>query len=88
MVAAADGASLDYLGIDPDIRVIVLRCCAQDPWILWQIALRQRDHDAARTRTTNPETQLVTDRSSSWPTISRSSSTSISAPASKRNAAG
>ena len=31
MVAAADGASLDYVGIDADIRVIVLRCRAQDP---------------------------------------------------------
>src|SRR2546422_1932338 len=49
-ITAADHATMQYRGIHPNVSPVVLGGCAQDAGILWEIALRERCHHAARDR--------------------------------------
>src|SRR6266566_5115883 len=62
VVGAADCPAFDDVGVDADIRMIVLRCGAQDAGIFGEVSLRQRGHDATRTRARDPQANLVADR--------------------------
>src|SRR5437667_12804629 len=61
-VGAADCPAFDDVGVDADIRMIVLRCGAQDAGIFGEVSLRQRGHDATSTRARDPLANLVADR--------------------------
>src|SRR5207248_4701208 len=61
-VGAADCPAFDDIGVDADIRMIVLRCGAQDAGIFGEVSLRQCGHDATRTRARDPQANLVADR--------------------------
>src|SRR5205085_8475739 len=58
-IAALYRAARDYLGIDPHVRVIVLRRHTQDAGILRAVYLRHRGNDAARAGTGEPQVNLV-----------------------------
>jgi hypothetical protein len=61
-ITSADFAALHYRGVDPNVSLIMLGCCAQDADILGQIILRQRRHHAAGARTGNAQANGISDR--------------------------
>jgi hypothetical protein len=61
-ITTTDLATLHYGGVDPNVSPVVLGCCMQDTGILWEVALRECCHDAARTEASDAETNGIPNR--------------------------
>src|SRR6266571_8438918 len=60
-ITAADRAASYHGRIDANIDLIVLGRGSQNPWVLWQVALGEGRHDAARAGASDAQAHLVTD---------------------------
>ena len=62
-ITSADFAALHYRGVDPNVGLIMLGCCARGCRRSWgMIILRQRRHHAAGARTSNAQANGISDR--------------------------
>jgi hypothetical protein len=61
-ITSANFAALHYGGVDPNVSLVMLGCCAQDADVLGQIVLRQRRHHAAGARTSDAQANGISDR--------------------------
>src|ERR1700733_4247030 len=61
-ITAVDFAALYYRGIDPNVRLIMLSCGAEDADVLRKITLRQSRHHAAWARTSDAQANGISDR--------------------------
>ena len=61
-MATPDATTAQDTRVDPDVHAVVLRCRAQDAGVLWEVALGERRHHAARARAGYAQTHVAADR--------------------------